>query len=158
MNLCPREQQDAEIARALIEAAGGLEAAAEIADIGKTQLGRYQSKTDRDSMPLRVIRALEAVTHGVRGHPIVTRFLARRAGFALVQLPETSADRGDMLKLSAAAAQQRGNADSEMMSALADGKIDAGEAAKLLPLMRQRVETDVQILTELEAIAAGVQS
>ena len=155
MNIAPREQQDAETARKLIEAAGGLEASAELAEISKTQLGRYQSKTERDSMPLRVIRALQAVTHGLAGHPVVTRYLARCDGYALVKLPDTPADRSNILQLAAKAAQERGDADSQMMSALADGQVDRVEAGTLLPLMRRRVETDAQILIELEAIAEG---
>lgn len=147
------EQQQARKARDLIEAVGGLEPSAEITGLSTSQLGRYQSPTERDSMPLRVIEELEAVTHSEIGHPIVTRYLARRAGYSLLRRPDVPACRSAILDLLARQAKEQGECDPEMLHALADGQIDAEEAERLIPLFYRRLETTAQMLAELHAIA-----
>lgn len=153
MDLSPREQEQAEIARDLIEAAGGLEAAADITDLSTSHLQRYQSPHHRDSMPLRVIRKLEAVTHGKAGHPIVTRHLARQAGYSLLKRPTVTADGEDLLKLLGEQAKAKGVCDNKICTALADGKCDESEALDLLPDLRKSIELSSQMLAEIEAIA-----
>jgi len=88
MALSDQERRQAARARELIEAAGGLEACAAETGISTSHLQRYSSKSEKDSMPVRVIEALEAVTEGLCGHPIMTRHLATQAGYNLVPVPE----------------------------------------------------------------------
>lgn len=153
MNVPVREQDEARIVRELIEMVGGLEGASGIVDLSTSQLSRYQSPHERDSMPLRVIRQLENVTHGKEGHPHVTRFCARHLGYSLMKRPEVPAARGDIMKLLAKQARERGETEPEMLDAVADSEVDADEAARLIPLYRRSLETTAQMLAELEAIA-----
>lgn len=67
--------------RALIEKAGGLEAAATRTRVGKSQLHEYGNPDKRDFIPIDVVADLEADV----GEPIVSRALAHTAGFALVR-------------------------------------------------------------------------
>ena len=148
------EQRQARRVRELIHDAGGLEAAAEEAKIGKTQLGRYQSTAERDSMPLRVIEALEAVTVGKPNHPVVTRYLAARQGYTLVKRPEVPADRAQIMDLLAKQATASGTSANETLKALMDDdRLDAAEARELIPLYQERLQLVAQMLAELEAIA-----
>ena len=87
MALSDKERRQAAKARELIEAAGGLEACAAETGISTSQLARYSSKTEKDSMPVRVIEVLEAVSIDQPGHPIMTRHLASQAGYNLVPVP-----------------------------------------------------------------------
>jgi len=151
--LSVQEQQQARKARELIEAVGGLDAAAEITGMSISHLGRYQSPNERDSMSIRIMEQLEAVTHGELSHPIVTRYLARRAGYSLVRRPDVPAGRGAILELLAEQAKNQGQSDPEMFRALADGQVDAEEADRLIPLFYKRLETTAQMLAELHAIA-----
>lgn len=94
--MMPREQntpakQAAKAAcKALVRAAGGLEAAAEFSRPNKSVLGEYGRPEGDCFMPIDVVEDLEAITHGQFGHPIVTRHLAARAGYALIKLPSAS--------------------------------------------------------------------
>ncbi|NCP11372.1 MAG: hypothetical protein GW859_05350 [Sphingomonadales bacterium] len=156
MSLPVEEQRQARAVRELIAAAGGVEAAEHDCGKSKSLFSAYQSPNDHRSITLRDIEILESLTHGKAGHPIVTRYLARQAGYILLQRPDVPADRGTILNLLARQAEERGQCDPELMRALADGQIDEKEAQRLVPMMRQRLETDAQMLVKLEAIAEGV--
>jgi len=152
--LTREEQRQARRAKELVEAAGGLEACAEETGIGTSQLSRYGSKTEKDSMPLRVIERLESVTHDTYGHPLVTTYLAERQGFTLVRRPEVPSDRAALMELLSQHAHARGECEQQILRALAnDGKVDGGEARDLVPLFRTSFELTNQMLAELEAIA-----
>lgn len=153
MNLPIEEQRQARIVGQLISAAGGVEAAGRDCGKSKSLPSAYQSPHDARSMPLRDIEQLESITHGTAGHPLVTRYLARQAGCILIKRPVTHTGKADVLPLLARQAMERGEADREMFTALEDSTIDPAEAARLVPLMRKKLETDAQILAELEAIA-----
>lgn len=151
MNLPVSEQRQAERARELIEAAGGLEASAEETGISTSQLGRYQSKQERDSMPARVIEALEAVTHGKPCHPIMTRHLARRQGFALVPLPGAMPGNGEWNRYISRLSEKAGKLISGIALDLAnDHDVSPAEAAVRL----QSAQRMVQIAVDLEAALA----
>ena len=158
MSLPVEEQRQARVARELIAAAGGVEAAERDCDKSKSLFSAYQSPNDSRSITLRDIEILESVTHGRAGHPIVTRYLARVAGYILLKRPALPSDRADILNLLAKQAEERGQCDPELMRALADGTIDEAEATRLVPMMRQRLETDAQMLAQLEAIAEGASA
>lgn len=73
--------------RRLIRAAGGLESAASVTRVNKTTLGYYGQIEHEQHMAADVIGDLEADV----GDPIVTRELARLAGYQLVPLGESAA-------------------------------------------------------------------
>lgn len=151
--LSREEQRQARRARELVEAAGGLEACAEETGLSTSQLSRYGSTSDRDSMPLRVIERLESVTHDTLGHPLVTTYLATRQGFTLVRRPQVPSDRAALMELLSRHAKARGECEQQILHALADGKVDAPEARALVPLFQTSFELTNQMLAELEAIA-----
>lgn len=153
MTLPPDEQRQARVVRELIHAAGGVEACERDCDKSKSLFSAYQSPHDARSIPLRDIEILESVTHGKLGHPHVTRYLARQSGFILLPRPEVPTDRADVLALLTQQARERGQCDPELLHALEDRTVDVEEAERLIPLMRQRLETDARMLAELEAIA-----
>ncbi|WP_374406558.1 hypothetical protein [Pelagerythrobacter sp.] len=153
MSLPPDEQRQARVVRELIHAAGGVEACERDREKSKSLFSAYQSPNDPRSMPLDDIEFLESVTHGKLGHPHVTRYLARQAGCVLLPRPEVPRDRSDIITLLARQARERGECDPELLTALADGNIDEDEAERLIPMMRQRLETDAHMLAQLEAIA-----
>lgn len=158
MNPLPREEQrQARRARELVEAAGGLEACAEETGLSTSHLSRYGSTAEKDSMPLRVIERLESVTHGMPGHPVVTTYLAARQGFTLVKRPQVPSDRAALMELLSQHASARGECEKQILHALADGRVDAGEASALVPLFRASFELTNQMLAELEAIAGDGQ-
>lgn len=77
----------------LVEACGGLAAAAGVARVGRTALFRYTDDSDDHAdryMPCDVLRALERQC----GEPIVTRYLAAEAGAVLLMLPNAEAGGG----------------------------------------------------------------
>jgi hypothetical protein len=86
----PAKQAAKAASKALVRAAGGLEAAAEFSRPNKSVLGEYGRPEGDWFMPIDVVEDLEAITHGQAGHPIVTRHLAARAGYALVKLPNAT--------------------------------------------------------------------
>lgn len=153
MSVSVQEQRQARIVGELVKAAGGVEAAAEICDKSHSLFSAYQSPNDPRSIPLRDIEALEGVTHGQMGHPHVTRFLARQAGYTLLARPDVPHERAEILALLSRQAKERGQTDPEILDAVADGQIDEDEAERLIPLLRKSLETTAQMLAEVEAIA-----
>lgn len=153
MSLPVEEQRQARVVRELVAAAGGVEAAERDCEKSKSLFSAYQSPNDGRSITLRDIELLEAVTHGKLGHPHVTRYLARQSGYILLKRPDVPHDRSAILALLARQAKERGACDAEMLDTLADGHIDEAEAERLVPLLRQSLETTAEMLAELEAIA-----
>ncbi len=155
MSLSVEEQLQADKARALIAAVGGLEAASEISEISTSQLSRYQSKHHHDSMPGRVIELLEAVTHGQTGHPIMTRHLAKRQGYALVPLPGALPGDGEWNRHIAHLSEQASGVIAGLSMDLADDQdVSPAEARKRLSDADQLVQVAVEIQAALKAKAA----
>lgn len=153
MTLPVEEQRQARVARNLIREAGGLEPAAEHVSKGKSQLGRYQSVNEPDSITLRDIELLEAITHGKAGHPIVTRYLAQQAGYALVRLPTAVPLGNELLQLVARQAKESGDITQGVIDALEDQKIDQDEVRSLRREVAQLIDVAVAMDAHLEAFA-----
>ena len=114
------------LARGLIEAAGGLDAASAAATrVGKTQLGNYQSPHHEQFMPADVIARLELVT----GQPLVTTELARRAGYRLV--PVEAMTGGQLGELLARLGSEVGEVFAAYAAAWQDGRITRAEQAEI---------------------------
>lgn len=153
MVLASEDQAEARVAKRLIAAAGGLEEAAAITGKSTSALSRYQTPNCPESMPSTVARALEAVTHGHAGHPLMTRFNADRAGFTLIKLPERlDCDRalktvhGALAKLS----KESGEAIGTIVADIADGRTTAAELERGIAELTDTIEAAVQLRAILE--------
>ncbi|MCB2051984.1 MAG: hypothetical protein KDE63_11210 [Novosphingobium sp.] len=151
MTLPVEEQRQARVARNLIREAGGLEPAAEHVGKGKSQLGRYQSAHEPDSITLRDIELLEGVTHGKAGHPIVTRYLAQQAGYALVRLPTAVPHGNELLQLVARQAKESGDITQGVIAALDDQSVDLGEVRALRREVAELIDAAVAMDAHLAA-------
>ncbi|MXO64875.1 hypothetical protein [Altericroceibacterium endophyticum] len=156
MTLSVQEQLQADKARELIAGVGGLEPASDITDLSTSQLGRYQSKHERDSMPARVIEQLEAVTHGQASHPVMTRHLARRQGFVLVPLPNALPGEGEWNRHIARLSQKAGDLIAGLATDLADDQdVSPREAKKRIAPADRLVEIAAELRAALIARAEG---
>lgn len=78
--------------RLLIKKNGGIEAAAAITSLSKTQIGRFNNDRDTELMPIPAVLRLEAEC----GDPAVTRVMATLNGCKLVD-PESTKQEGACL-------------------------------------------------------------
>lgn len=115
--------------KALVRAAGGQEACATLA-----RYGRHQSYSEFASvehpqrfMPIDVVAALEDVTHGIAGHPIVTRHLCRMAGGVFVRVPQGQPGEAAFLDALSRLTGEFGRLSTGLMDALRDRTVTRGE-------------------------------
>jgi len=144
------EQRQARRARELIEAAGGVDAAGEEAGKSHSQMSKYGRANYADSMPINVVEALEGITHGTVGHPIVTRYLAMRQGYALFPLREVTATGGDLLQLVARQAKESGDITQKVITALEDGITSPRECRDITREIDQLIDVAVCMRAELQ--------
>jgi hypothetical protein len=71
----------------LVDAIGGQVAAEAYSGKAQSRISAYGGRNTPWFPPVDVVVKLEGITHGQPGHPHVTRWLAREAGFGLVCLP-----------------------------------------------------------------------
>lgn len=115
-------------ARDLVRAVGGGEAGAGFCRVSQQRLSEYGSINGELFMPADVVLDLEAVTRGEPGHPHVTRYLARSAGFGLVPLPELGAVSTDWHDHIGGLAEEAGDITRKICVSLADdGRVTARE-------------------------------
>ncbi|ALG75081.1 hypothetical protein VY88_26495 [Azospirillum thiophilum] len=114
----------------LIEHCGGLQRAAEVARVSRSQLFRYSNDSEEDAnchMPADIAAALERYS----GQPAVTEWLAVEAGCTLLAVTVEPAAEA-IPKNVAEIAQHASKLFAEFAAAYSDGAIDAGEAGKML--------------------------
>lgn len=116
--------------KALIRAAGGVEAAASYSRTGKTAMGDYQNRNIDSYMPIDVVADLEAVTHDTAGWPIITRRLATMAGGAFVELPEPGKLDSGWFEQIGQLAADHGKLSERLCAAAADNSVTAAEIAE----------------------------
>ena len=133
------------LARALTDRVGGLDAAAAVTRVGRSQLGNYASLHDGQTMPVDVVADLEAVA----GEPLITAELARRAGYLLV--PLTPADDGPLAERMARLAAEVGQAFSAYAAAVADGHTTAEEEAHIARELTDIIAASQRALATLTA-------
>ncbi|MDE0878547.1 MAG: hypothetical protein OSB00_07760 [Sphingomonas bacterium] len=145
--------------RTLVRGSGGGEgAAATIAAAGGGARQQRMSDCGNPNTPdfLRIdeVATLEDVTVGQPNHPIVTRTMARRQGFALVRLPERLPQATDLLALLAEQAKENGDIAALILAALADGKVTRREAGSVRPQVHEAIAVLVAMDAELAIIEA----
>lgn len=111
--------------RLLVQAVGGLEAAASASGAGTSRLAAYYDPNSEDDFaPIWAIADLERVA----GRPYVTTVLARLQHHALLPLPTAQGEVGRAIGQVLCNAGRVGKAAAEF---LADGKLDDSERARL---------------------------
>lgn len=110
--------------RRLLDAAGGLVSASMACRAGKTSLGRFGSVNDEQFMPADVIADLEADI----GEPVVTRELARLAGYKLVPIrADQSSPPDDPALMATRIVRELGEYAAAVEAMDADGRRDVHE-------------------------------
>lgn len=115
----------------LIECCGGLQRAAEVARVSRSQLFRYSNDSEDDAnthMPADIVAALERYC----GHPVVTEWLAAEASCTLLAIQVSPSDADTIPKDVAGVASSTSRLCAEFAAAYADGKIDAAEAGAMM--------------------------
>jgi len=151
IQLPPALQAGKAATKALIRAAGGQEAAAAETSKSQPRLSAYGLPNTDDFIPIDTVAALEAVTHGLPGHPHVTRWLAREAGYDLVRRPTAPAAAGDWHAALAAVSKESGEAVSLVLGALGDGMVDKAEVRSQRIL--ENIDEAIEKLVALRALA-----
>lgn len=72
-----------------VKAAGGLDACAGEASIGRSQLSRCGSVNETDSISIRDAVTIDLIGQRQEGHPFIVRAMCRQLGGVFVPLPET---------------------------------------------------------------------
>lgn len=146
-SLAPRQKQHKKLARELIEAVGGVEAAASFCRAGKSQLSDYANVNVIAFMPSDVIEDLERVSA-----PGFTRYLAAAAGFVLVAKSPPLADEAEWCAAIGDAVAEFSDVQERLIKALPGGvTADELRAADIRTQIREAMER----LAHLDALAAA---
>jgi hypothetical protein len=142
--------------KALIRAAGGQEAAEPLTGRSQSRLSAYGLPSTDAFIPVDAVAALEAVTHGHVGHPHVTRWLAREAGYGLVRLPRPGAEPTKWGRLIAGLGREAGELINGVCTDIDDDNdVSREEARKRLgdaaDLVRIAVELEAALKARAEA-------
>lgn len=135
--------------RDLIKRAGMIERAAEITSTSKSQVGRWNSSSEPDLMPLPAVLLLEAEC----GVSIVTQVMAELNGRRLADPDREEAQRGDAMVRHADAIRQAGELMAAGAAAFADGKLTPAEAQQ----MDSAASTLERSVAELREALAGAR-
>jgi hypothetical protein len=137
--------------KALVKAAGGQEEAEGVTGKSQPRLSAYGLPNTPDFAPIDTVLALEAVTHGTLGHPLVTRFLASEAGYLLVAKPAALPADVDWCAALARAGAEFQDVQQRVLNALPDGVT----AAEIVGTdLRREIGEAMQCLAQLDALAA----
>lgn len=122
----------------LIDANGGPQCAAEGCRVTAGMLFKYTDPNDENRlrfMPVDIVRGLEQRC----GDPVVTRFLAAEAGHVLIRL-DLPDDVAGLPSALAEAAAEASDVYKVAAQCLEDGKVEPGEAAKLVEEIDEAIE------------------
>lgn len=140
--------------KALVRAAGGGEAAAETCGGRQQRMSDCGHSNTGDFLRIDEVAALEDVTAGTLGHPIVTRTLARRQGYDLVKRPDVGPSCDDWLAMLADHASRNGEIAKGVCAALANDRIiDAKEAGAI----RQLIAAGLEHFVAMDAALAIIE-
>ena len=148
--------------RALVKGCGGGEGAAATLAAASGVSVRQQRMSDCGNLnepcwlKIDEVGHLEDVAERDSSWPPVTRALAVRHGFLLVQAPRAEASTGDYLRVIAELMKEGGDVSSALMNAIADDDdISAEEAASVLPEIHQLIQAAVGLELRLQSLATG---
>lgn len=146
----PQQARAKRVTRTAIELAGGIEATAAIDGMpGKSQVGRWYSRNERDLPRIDYAAAIDDVAVAEGHEPPFASWFAHQVGRVLVDPPEAEPTRGTLLVQLGDVAAVTGKLHSQFCAALADGKIGDAERAALRALI-------VAVQTEFSAIDAAL--
>lgn len=111
--------------RLLIKKNGGIESAAELTSLSKSQIGRCNNDSDTDLLPLSAVLRLEAEC----GDFAVTRAMASLHGRKLSD-PDATPDGACLMRTNAELSRRVGEYGVNMALALSDLHVSHAEAAK----------------------------
>ena len=114
--------------RMLIKLNGGIEESASLASISKSQIGRCNSTTDVELLPITAIIRLEAEC----GDPVVTRAMAELHDCTLVNPKDTPADGRCVMRDNGELQRLNGELQIGLAAAVSDQVITPSEAASSL--------------------------
>lgn len=150
---CPEDQAAKVSAQQLVRAAGGVEASAMHCRSDMRRLSEYGRPDNDCFMPIDVAKDLEAITHGVVGHPHVTRYLARQAGYTLVPLPSLDLVRvADLHAACAAHAKEHGEATARVIGLLGVPGLTVDLLDRAIEEVDQGIEESVKLRALLLAM------
>lgn len=145
VTLSPRQQELKAACAALMDGFGGAIAAGAHFGRGHQRFCEMVNPTHPSWMTIAQVAELESCTVGLPGHPHVTRLLARRAGFVLVE--RAAAEGGGCVMTGLAAVQaELGDVARVVIEATKDGELDQAER-----------KTALDQLAEVEARAASLR-
>jgi hypothetical protein len=136
--------------RDLIKLVGGIERAAKISSISKSQIGRFNNPTDAELMSVSVVYSLEAEC----GVPVVTNAMAELSGR---RLSDPDADREADVCVQRAKANlvsKLGELLSRSAEAGADGFVSVAEARQLMGLSSDIDQINACFRQALAVVAA----
>jgi hypothetical protein len=134
----------------LVLACGGQTEAAELSRVSKSQIARYTDESGDNEivhMPIDVVAVLERAS----GDSIVTRYLASLSGCTLIDLDPAPLTKPYPVLLSEIG-RDEGKMFAEAAGALADGRLDAGEAGEI---RRRALELSKALAALIAHIDAG---
>lgn len=135
VTLSADEQELKAAFRQLVRAFGGMDATAVATGYAQSTVSDWASAQKAAFAPLHVVSQLEACTVGHPGHPHVTRLLARRAGFLLVERHDDAQAVHPLAGIAAIAAEL-GDVSRVVAAAAADGEVDDTERCAALNAVR----------------------
>lgn len=137
--------------RDLIRRVGGIERAGVLANVSKTQMGRFNNDGDPELMPLPVVLMLQREC----GVPLVTAAMAELEGRRLAEPGEgAAASNASIMSTYAETVIQAGELIAKGALAFADGRLTPAEAAGI----DRTASVLEQALSELRKATAGARS
>lgn len=136
--------------RDMIRLAGGIERAAEIANISKSHMGRMNNPSDGELMTLSVVVALENDI----GQPLVTSVLAEANGRRLTDPEADRKAEANVLTGHAELLRHSAEAAHSMALAIADGHVSPAEASTVDRSLSQLQ----QATNDLRGMLAGIKA
>lgn len=154
MNRLPKEAQGRALkdaTRQLVHLLGGLEAAGDMIERGKSQVHRYTDHNDPADhfAPIDVVARLEMLA----GKPLVTQLLCRVAGGVFVPLPHADGAGSALAGGVMALAKELGEVSAAVVEATADGEVTPREARRVERELDDMIERACALRAEVQAIA-----
>ena len=135
----------------LVDACGGQNRVAEFLGVGKTTVQKW-TDADRENADKHMSAHNVWLLERLCGQPIVTAFLAAEARAVLLRLPRLE-DGAPLGAQAAVLARDISDMYGEISFAMADGKVEAGEAGEIIA----KLDKALAAATALRAAAVGIR-